>query len=124
MIKKSASITLQYDSCFSPFYASEFDKGIEWVKNCGFDAVELIICKPKEIKINEILELELGTQGIKTAGRIITIRRMGRLTFAHLVDFSDQIQISFSESTLSKKKYKEFSLHPFKKLVLNLNNKP
>ena len=63
----------------------------------------------KEIKINEILDLELGTQGIKTAGRIITIRRMGRLTFAHLVDFSDQIQISFSESTLLKKKYKEFS---------------
>jgi len=54
MIKKSASITLQYDSCFSPFYANEFDKGIEWVRNCGFEGVELIICKPKEVKINKL----------------------------------------------------------------------
>ena len=54
MIKKSASIAVQYNSCFSPFNANEFNKGIEWIKSCGFEAVELIICKPREIKINEL----------------------------------------------------------------------
>lgn len=46
MIRRSVSLTVQYDSAFSPFPASAFDRGLEWARATGFDAVELILCRP------------------------------------------------------------------------------
>lgn len=46
MIRTSASISIQYDSIFSPFPAKEFKNGFQWAKESGFDAVEIILSDP------------------------------------------------------------------------------
>lgn len=43
MIKFSPTLTLQYDTPFSPFAAAEFDAGLQWAKASGFDGVEVCI---------------------------------------------------------------------------------
>ena len=43
---------------------------------------------------------------LKLAGRIMTFREHGKLTFAHIQDFSGKIQICFMEDILGKEKYK------------------
>lgn len=59
----------------------------------------------KKINIGKIAKLELGAP-IETAGRIILFRDIGRITFAHIQDFSGRIQIAFKEDILGKEKYK------------------
>jgi len=67
MIKTSATLPVQFDTCFSPFHFYEFDTGLEWVKDNGFDGVELVISKPLEVDINFLnkklykLSLEVST---------------------------------------------------------------
>lgn len=43
---------------------------------------------------------------IKLCGRLMTFREHGKLTFAHLQDFSGKIQICFMEDLMGKEKYK------------------
>ncbi len=45
---------------------------------------------------------------VKTAGRILTIRRMGRATFFHISDGLDKIQVFLRENQLGKEKYRHF----------------
>lgn len=59
----------------------------------------------KKIDIGEIAKLELGTP-VETAGRIILLRDIGKITFAHIQDFSGRIQIAAKEDVLGKEKYK------------------
>ena len=59
----------------------------------------------KKIDIGEIIKLELGTL-VETAGRIILLRDIGKITFAHIQDFSGRIQIAAKEDVLGKEKYK------------------
>jgi len=44
---------------------------------------------------------------VKVAGRLMLFRDMGKLTFAHIQDFSGRIQIVFKVDELGKDKYKE-----------------
>lgn len=46
MIRRSASLSIQYDSPFSPFPAARFLDGLEWAHASGFHGVELIVCRP------------------------------------------------------------------------------
>ena len=46
MIRRSASLSVQYDSPFSPFPAAHFLDGLAWARAAGFHAVELIVCRP------------------------------------------------------------------------------
>ena len=62
----------------------------------------------KEYEISEIHGKELGTKGIKTAGRLMAIRTMGKLTFANLRDSTGSIQISIDENVVGKDQYKFF----------------
>lgn len=55
--------------------------------------------------IEEIKQFDLGKK-VKTAGRIVLFRDMGKITFGHLQDFYGRIQIVFKEDTLDKKNYK------------------
>lgn len=55
MIKTSASITVQYDNIFSPFSGKDWRKGFRWVKESGFDAVEIILADPNLLSAEEIL---------------------------------------------------------------------
>lgn len=59
----------------------------------------------KKIDIGEIAKLELGAS-VETAGRIILLRDIGKITFAHIQDFSGRIQIAAKEDLLGKEKYK------------------
>lgn len=51
--------------------------------------------------------LELGTL-VKIAGRIILFREMGKITFAHLQDFSDKVQIVLNVNMMGEGQYKTF----------------
>jgi len=50
-------------------------------------------------------------QPIKTAGRILTLRLMGRLCFAHLQDFSGKAQIAIKADEVGAKSFKFFIEH-------------
>lgn len=42
-MKFSSTVTLQYDTPFSPFPASEFESSLQWLKESGFDGAEICI---------------------------------------------------------------------------------
>lgn len=65
---------------------------------------------PKKITISEARILKEG-QIAGVAGRIISMREMGRLCFLNLKDFSGTIQIALSEKELGKEEYKFFTKH-------------
>jgi len=56
--------------------------------------------------LKEAKELTDGMQ-TKTAGRLMLLRDMGKLTFATLQDHTDRLQIAFREDVLGKDGYKE-----------------
>ncbi len=62
----------------------------------------------KKYSMSEIRAMEVGTNGIKTAGRLSSIRTMGKLTFANINDDTGSIQISFNEAVLGKEEYNLF----------------
>ena len=62
----------------------------------------------KKITIGKTLNLDLEAQ-VETAGRIILLRTMGKLTFAHIQDFSGKMQIVLKEDVLGKEQYKLFT---------------
>lgn len=55
-MKKSVVIPLQYDTGFSPFYASEFDEALEWLEINGFDGIEICISEPQKVNVKELIE--------------------------------------------------------------------
>ena len=66
--------------------------------------------KDKALEINEKyskLKKEQHTKDkVSVAGRIMQLRRMGRVTFMHLQDQSGRIQLYFRENDVGKKNYK------------------
>ncbi|MFH1550658.1 MAG: lysine--tRNA ligase [Planctomycetota bacterium] len=52
--------------------------------------------------------LKPGTEGVRTAGRIVLVRVMGKLTFAHIQDIEAKIQISLRRDVLGAERYKRF----------------
>lgn len=61
----------------------------------------------KTQQIAEILKLKLGSK-IKTAGRLLTIRTMGKLVFCHILDHSGRMQLALKQDELGKDKMKQF----------------
>jgi lysyl-tRNA synthetase, class II len=55
--------------------------------------------------LKEAFEGGEGTK-VKVAGRIMTLREMGKLAFAHLQDFSGRMQIAFQVDEIGKEKMK------------------
>jgi len=55
----------------------------------------------------DVMMLELGTS-VKIAGRIILFREMGKITFAHLQDFSGKVQIVLNINIMGEDQYKTF----------------
>lgn len=55
----------------------------------------------------EIKNLEIGTQ-VQVAGRIMLFRDIGKITFAHIQDFSGKLQIILREDILAGEEYKRF----------------
>ena len=57
--------------------------------------------------VSQALEMKEG-QSVQIAGRIMTKREMGKLTFCHLQDESDKMQIAFKQDDLGNENYKLF----------------
>lgn len=55
----------------------------------------------------QISDLPIGEK-VRVAGRLMLIRDMGKLTFAHLQDFSGRRQIVLHDTDLGKENYKNF----------------
>ena len=61
----------------------------------------------KIYNLEEIRQFDLGKK-VKTAGRIVLFREMGKITFGHLQDFWGRMQVVFKEDVLSKNNYDLF----------------
>lgn len=57
--------------------------------------------------IEDAFKLEEG-EVVQTAGRLMLIRDMGKLAFAHIQDFSGRHQIAFKSDDIGKDEYKKF----------------
>ncbi len=61
----------------------------------------------KKNSISECLKMKLGAK-IKTAGRLMTKRDLGKIAFCDLMDFSGRMQIVFQEGKTGKKEFDFF----------------
>src|SRR5262245_9902835 len=50
----------------------------------------------------EVAALPENTSGVRTAGRVVSLRSFGKLTFAHLQDQSGRVQIALQRDHLSE----------------------
>lgn len=62
-MKFSATVTLQYDTVFSPFSAAEYVKGLDWIKEKKLDGVELCISNYNGLDLGRIRE-QLDERGL------------------------------------------------------------
>lgn len=85
-------------------YQTRFNK-LDRIKKQGINPYPDNFNKTKSLA--EISKLKVGVK-VKTAGRLLTFREMGKIAFAHLQDSSGQIQLVFKEDELGKEKMKEF----------------
>lgn len=59
-------------------------------------------------EIHEASELEDGTTGVRVAGRIILMRKMGKMSFLTISDIHGKIQISVKMDMIGEEAYQEF----------------
>ncbi len=80
-------------------------KKIEELRNQGIEPY-----KDKFKKTHQALEIKGLAEGekVKTAGRIMLFRTMGRLTFLHIQDFSGRVQLVLKADELGQKEYDNF----------------
>jgi sugar phosphate isomerase/epimerase len=64
MMKFSATVTLQYNTDFSPFCHEDWMKGLDWIKQSGLDGAELCISHYNGVDIPRIKE-ELDKRGLE-----------------------------------------------------------
>ena len=62
----------------------------------------------KTYEINEIADLADGTIDVRTAGRIMLIRKMGKLSFITLADVYGKIQVAIKKDTIGEEQYEFF----------------
>ncbi len=70
ILKFSGTVTLQYDTPFSPFTANEYEQGLDWLAKEGFDGAEICIsdyCGVDVCKVKDGLDRRgLGCSTIST----------------------------------------------------------
>lgn len=68
--KFSSTVTYQYDTPFSAFKTAEFDDGLKWLVDSGFDAAEICISNYENVDVNQIKAkldaLKLGCSTLST----------------------------------------------------------
>lgn len=102
-MKTSTSLSVQYDNIFSPFPGSQWQEGLQWVKESGFDAVEIILSDPELVdrklllRSLERLDLPVSTistgqaMGLENLSLVSPSRQIRELTLERLrrdIDFS------------------------------------
>src|SRR3989338_3055630 len=80
-------------------------KMISWLRRSGVNPYPEKF--DKQITIGKARKLEIDAS-IETAGRIVLLRSMGRITFAHIQYFSGRMQIAAKENILGEERYKWF----------------
>ncbi|MDF2544243.1 MAG: lysyl-tRNA synthetase [Herbinix sp.] len=59
-------------------------------------------------EITEVMELSIGTTQVRTAGRILLIRKMGKLSFLTIGDIYGKIQIAIKKDSVGEDAYEFF----------------
>ncbi len=62
----------------------------------------------KTHEIREVTELEDGTAGVRTAGRIVLMRKMGKLSFLTISDVNGKVQIAVKKDVVGDEEYEFF----------------
>lgn len=62
-MKFSGTITVQYDTPFSPFAARDWLKGLDWIAESGFDGAEICISDYDNVDVKKI-KRELDVRGL------------------------------------------------------------
>ena len=80
-------------------------KRLEDIKSAGVEAYPA-----RSVERVPLLQARQSLEGtkVKVAGRLVSKREMGKLCFSHFKDFSDKLQVAFSEKELGKEAYKFF----------------
>ena len=84
----------------------ERERKIQELKNTGINPYAHKF--EKKNPIADCLKAKLGT-GAKTAGRIMTKREIGKITFSDLMDFTGRIQLVFQAGKTGEKDFEFFS---------------
>ncbi len=80
---------------------------LKYIRDLGIDPYKERYEKTKSL-INA-KRLPLGTDGVRIAGRIMTVRTFGKLVFATVKDFSGKMQIALQAKNLGKEKFSFFN---------------
>ena len=51
MMKFSSTMTIQYDTIFSPFTAAQYPEALDWLRDSGFDAAEVCISHYRDLDV-------------------------------------------------------------------------
>lgn len=86
-------------------------KKLETIRSIGIDPYPAKSNRTHRIKevLDRFTELEKEKTSIIIAGRLRTLREHGNLTFAHIEDGSEKIQIAISKKEVGADEYKNFS---------------
>jgi len=87
--KIAATVSLQFDTAFSPFLVSEYESALSWLKDNGFDGIEPVVAHPKEMD-GAVLRATLDEYGLQ-APTISTGQAFG-LDGISLTDENDDIR--------------------------------
>lgn len=63
---------------------------------------------PKKMDLAAVRGLEPGTEGVSTAGRVVAFRKMGKVLFAQLHDFSGRIQLFLQKDAERPEDFERF----------------
>lgn len=80
-------------------------KTVEWLRQSGVNPYPEKF--EKKVSIGEAYKLDIDVVA-ETAGRIILMRTMGKLTFAHIQDFSGRMQVVVKDDVIGSEKYDWF----------------
>lgn len=58
--------------------------------------------------LNEAAKLDDGTQDVRVAGRIIALRKMGKLNFISIQDFNGKLQLLLRKDVIGVEAYEQF----------------
>ena len=81
-------------------------KKLNNIKKAGINPYPAKFAKPNSVA--EIITAQDGVK-LKTAGRLITIRIMGKIIFCHLQDESSSAQIALKQDELGSEKFNFFA---------------
>lgn len=85
-------------------------KRLDDLKNSGVDPYPAKSNRTHSVKdvADNFVELEKGAKEVIVSGRLMTIRSHGNLTFAHLKDGKEKIQVAISKKEVGDEAYKRF----------------